>query len=173
MTSGTKSFFVSSLLIALALVAAFVLFSFHVIRSGEKLSEMVDLIANAEAREAQVNELLRLLEATAADREALDQFILVEDDVIDFLSSIEAIAGSKNLRFSTESLEVVKFNDNYNALEVLFKSAGTDEDIVSLLTILEALPYKSEVTRFSLSTSQSSSEAEFEGLFALRVYLKK
>lgn len=133
--------------------------------------------AQAEAKRSEITALERLYAETQLDRVALRTFVIEKDGVADFLELIEGIARRHGLEPTTRSLAVeeVPHFPEFEALALTLEVGGAYEHIVTMLPIIEALPYQAEIRSVSLERSGTSETGDdlWRGVFMLRVSKEK
>lgn len=115
-----------------------------------------------------------LLAETAADREELARFMLTEDTVVDFLSSLGNLARAQGVVMETRSLAVEPIIDTtvFEYLTLTVDVTGTFASVTDMLALLESLPYQVAVRSVVV---ERSSEQMGDDLWhgAYRVYVTK
>jgi len=147
---------------------SFVLFTIST--SGEELEKQTTLIANNNAKETVVNNVLQSITLTTTEREQLQSFVLTEDQTGSFLNDIEQLGRKQGVVLATESLEVKKVSEFFNQLIIKFSVTGEDSRVLHMISILETLPYYSQMT--SLAINRESTEST-RGTVELQVTLLK
>ena len=161
-------------LLALATVlGSAVLFTFLIFNINNRDSELVEKQIEAKRAEVLTNELsalVRLVEETQGEREELNEYILTDDQVIDFLALLEATANQQGLNHSIDSLSVAPVNDTFEELSVRMTARGDQGTVEHVLKVLETLPYQSFVSETTLTRNEDESGVStWEGIFLLRV----
>ncbi len=156
-------------------LSVLLLLGFEYTLSGKKaalLSEQ-EKIWVAKQKATRLSSLEKLAAETVTERESLKEFILTDEEVVDFLSLIETIAKEQGVSIKTGSLEVVPQSDLFEELKMTLVVEGYRAGVVHALRLFEALPYRVSVESVALVRSEGM-EA-WQGTFDLRVtkYKKK
>lgn len=119
------------------------------------LREQVSAIAYTKAQQQERYETERLLDETKEERERLAQFILTEGSVIDFITTIEALAHALELDFNTQTITPEKTKDqNFDELSMSFDFSGSKPTAEYMISILETIPYHSYIRDISIKQSE-------------------
>lgn len=156
MTHKTKIIFVIALLFLLGAGTAFVLVSLEVERVGTTLESRVKVIADQLAKEQKFTELTELVVSTEAERGELNKYILSEADTISFLAEVERIGAEHGVELNTNSLNATEKEGEPNTLTVSFTIVGEEPLVFRMLTILESLPYESQVQQISYKLDEEA-----------------
>ncbi|MCF7857631.1 MAG: type 4a pilus biogenesis protein PilO [Candidatus Pacebacteria bacterium] len=128
-------------------------------------SEREQVLADREAIVA----VTRSLEDSQHERESLTTRILKEEDVIDFLTSIESIGKDKGVSFKTNSLTVQKINDTFESLVVDIGVRGQYASVLYVLKILEHIPYQSSIGSVQIHKEEGGEYPVWSGTIKLNV----
>lgn len=137
---------------------------------GMKLDEQRTILAERTARESGFIELERTAAASAPAREMLARYFLRdEEESINYLNEIEALAADYRVDFTTTNLtaqaeEVV----GASHLLVDFSMQGTRADVLRYLAVLESLPYLSRLQSVRL---ENASPGRFEATATIKVFI--
>ena len=160
-TRGTKSVGLFSILYFAGACVLLTVAILEVRRLGQELEEQVRLVANSEAIKQQAAESQQLLRETENERQDLNEHILTEDNMVNFLAEIEAVAKQQGVGLATKALDLKEIDDqNFDTLTASFGFAGEQEAAFRLIRIFENLPYESSVTRLTYGTQDGRIEGE-------------
>lgn len=151
-TKKTKTYSFLSLLFFIVAFSAYILLWQQVRNEGEKLLERSKEIADFNAREQTYRDLKKLVDSTKTDRDELNTYFLTEEKTIDFLSTIEKIAGEQGVDLVTDSLKVEEGTDLFDTLVISYSVEGVPERVNAILLILETLPYHASVSNVFLQS---------------------
>lgn len=147
----TKIVFIIVSLYLLLSGSALTWFVLRVNETGRAMSEQVKVIADTMAQEQVFRELNDLVSSTEDSRLALEKFVLTEDETIGFLTEIETIGREQKVDLETTSLQVEESEDSdFDTLLVSFSAEGSVVALQKMLSILETLPYHSELRKMKL-----------------------
>ncbi len=118
---------------------------YYVLKEGAELRVRAQAVADHTAQQQLYANLASLVERTAGEREALQKYVLTEDDTISFLADIESLAAERGITLVTDALTVVTSKPN-NTLMVNFSLTGTEVAVYDFVSLLEVLPYMSYLT---------------------------
>lgn len=130
-------------------------------------------VAKADAyRDAQL-----LLQSTEDDRMILNTYVLRGDeDAVALLSLIETTAEGLSVILTTEQLnEAASTNAEFTDLQLTLSLSGQNDRVLSMITMLETLPYQSRVNtvRFDRNRNPTSGVVEADAQVSLVVSMKK
>ena len=169
--SKTQLLCILSALFFLASIAVLGWFIFQIVHTGQLLTQRVEAIAGMNASLKTNAELEQLMGETAQEREVLAGLILTEEDTSVFLTRIEQIASEVGVELATRSLTVIeREEETYDLLSLSLQIEGSHDRVLTMLEVLEVLPYHSVVDglRFTHDPSMTT-QAEVD----VKVTLKK
>lgn len=140
--------------------AIMVWFLYTIAASGNELQKRVTLIATENAKVQSHTELMRLIDATRVQRETLASYLLKEDTTSDFLTSIELAGANIGVTLTTQSLKVVPQEGETDVLAVEFVIAGSERAVEQMLSVIESLPYHSQVQSLTLTKTNGTVRAK-------------
>jgi hypothetical protein len=123
------------------------------------------------AREAEVQKrALSALEdtvrASADDRKRLASYILAHEEVIEFVTLLEASGKAQGVLFTTESLEALPLDEIFETLSIRATIEGTFDGVTRMVRILENIPEQSSVSSVSFTRESDT------GLWSAQVELQ-
>ncbi len=145
-------------------------------QSETTVRERITEQAESATQEATLSKLEKVSVETEADRAELHSYILKDDGASDFLELLEKTARSQGLTPTTRSvqIEAIKGNASFEALSLSLEVNGSYEGVSAMLTLLESLPYQSEIRSVSLDrTEGADGSSMWRGTFILRVIKEK
>ncbi|MEM9336715.1 MAG: hypothetical protein AAGA35_02580 [Patescibacteria group bacterium] len=170
-TRKTKSIGVVAILFFLGSAAAFSFAAYEIYQLGTSLEEEVNLVANNEALRRQATESNQLVEQTEAERNQLANFILTEDETINFLAEIERVAFERGVRLQTTSLNLVeRSGTDFDSLEASFSFSGSDRQVREIVSMFETIPYENVITTMELSFNQGQVSGTLELILSIASY---
>ena len=121
--------------------------------------------------ERQLHALAVLLEGSAGDRAALEQYVLDVDAVPEILGRIESLGARFGVVVSTDSLgsRARTGTELFEDLVVTLTLDGTFSNIMTFVSVLETIPFGSEVSALSLRRSGGTWEATLTFIVLHRV----
>lgn len=136
----------------------------------EKLKTQLAAIKMGNDREQTGYRLEKIAEESKQDREQLDKYFLPQvGESITFLTKVEELAPQNNVALKTNSLEEggdKKTKEKW--VDAAFTFSGSREDVERFISILENLPYVSEITSVKLI---KMSAVEWEASLTIRVFI--
>ncbi len=120
---------------------------YWVLQQGNALSEQAQAVADYANRESTYHTLEQILTDTAIQRIELEKYTLTESDTIDFLTSMESMAQLYGVLLTTDALNVAegKGKEVFDTLHINMTMTGSEAAVMSVLKILETLPYASRI----------------------------
>lgn len=170
-TQKTKIFAVSAFLIFLGSIVGISFIGQYVQSKGEELKKQTKEIADFDARDQSYKELEKLVVSTQSDRDELDTYVLTEDETIDFLALIEQTAKKQLVELSTDSLKVTEEKGLFDTLVISYTVEGQKERVLSMLSLLETLPYHAFISNVSLQYTNEEGVEKARGRVELTVSL--
>lgn len=156
MNPKTQIIFILSLVYLISAVAAFAYVDYKVDTLGKVLEDQVSVVANRFAQEKKYSELNELILQTKEERDVLEEFVLSESDTVTFLADIESIGAQQGVFLSTNSLQVIENKNSNDVLQIKFLIEGSEEQLLHMLDIFEALPYDNEIESISLNKGEKT-----------------
>jgi hypothetical protein len=166
--SRTKIIAIVSLCFLLGTIAVYAFFFRVVAQHKENLNNERMSAAQAEAQRKALSNLEALVLSSAESRAKLEQFVLRDDDIIEFLSLIENTAREQGVTITTEGLIVSPQNDLFEKLEASLRIEGSFDGVMRMIRILEVLPQQSSISKMMLSKA-SVEHSEWQATFVLEV----
>jgi Tfp pilus assembly protein PilO len=146
----TKLIALISTLICAAALGTLLVFWYVIETKRTALNDALTLTAEAHTKEQELHNLERTLEQTNTHRVHLEQLILTDEEVIDLLSLIETLGREQGTVLTTSALTVHEIDSIFEELSVTVSIEGSYVSVMRIMTLLEALPYQSSITRVSL-----------------------
>lgn len=143
----------------------------HVHKMGVALENQGATVASYMDREQRYADLLRQVEATRSEREELASYILKRSEAPDFVTQGERIAAAQGLSYTTDSLEEVNVDGDFDQLVVSFTMAGPEANVYRMLRLLETLPHRGDITSVQISKRKVEGIEEVQARVKLVVLL--
>ncbi|MEK7462013.1 MAG: hypothetical protein AAB618_00340 [Patescibacteria group bacterium] len=146
-------------------------FSYKMISDKEEtLKTQLAAIKIGNELEKTYHHLQKISEDSKSDREQLNNYFLPQvSESITFLNQVEALAPQNGITLKTDALEEgsdKKTKDKW--VNAQFTLSGTQSDVDRFVTILENLPYVSEITSLQMT---DRSENNWEAKVTIRVFI--
>lgn len=112
-----------------------------------------------------------LLRGTEKERQILDNYFVNSNSIISFIERLEGLGRASGVRLTLSSVDID--NERKNALKINLRASGMFSGIYYLVSLIEAMPYEIDVTRFSISKSGSSASKDnnlWEGDVSLELF---
>jgi hypothetical protein len=139
--------------------------------NGQELEDRVAAIADKNAKVKTYTEFSKLIQETESERSELAGHVLTEDRTSSFLTEIESLAANVGVSLFTRSLEVSDNKDGlFDDLVIVFDVTGPEVLVKNLLSILETLPYHSQVSSVTFTSGENGI---IEGTIEVKVTLLK
>jgi hypothetical protein len=123
---------------------------FKVQEQGQQVSELLQEVDFEIKREERVRSMQGLLDQSGDDIFFLKNRFVKNNDVVEFIESIEALAESVGLIPSISSLAEDRVVAVNNSLIMQFGTVGNWQDTYHFLSLLEVLPLKIDISRVDL-----------------------
>jgi len=135
----------------------------------ETLYEERTRAAEAEVQAEALSALEETVMSSKDDREKLANFILADEEIIDFLSLIERTAIDQRVKLTVEDLKTLPIDDTFEDLLIPTKIDGSFDGVMRMLRILETIPEQSSIPSITLSKGESGSADEWTAHVEIRV----
>lgn len=171
--SRTVRIVITLVLVLVLVFIAYTIFFGEIRATNRDISLQRDSISGASEQELKLNDLKTVVEATQGKRDALQNHIVTESNIVAFLEGIESLEEQTDATIEVRSIE--KITDENSAfveeLALNIHAEGSWESVYHTFLLLEALPYKIRMTRlqFSKSPDEEMSGYEWQGDFRLFV----
>lgn len=139
---------------ALLAVGGFVFSTYYIGGLTEKTSLLKEEIETKEIKIKRIQYLNKSAEKTNEDRTKLLDYFIKSDGAVDFVSSLEEVASSFNLVYSTNSIENTEIEtlsaQDKQLLRVSMTLSGGWRNVVGYLLYIESLPYALNIEKLEL-----------------------
>lgn len=124
-------------------------------RAEGKLIETVATQKRMADEELQYTALQKLALETQEERTELEQYILTESEVINFLSLIERVGSDRGVAATTKAIAVSEIAGatQYELITINLELEGSLPRIQEVIDLYEHLPYQSSVERVTVDRS--------------------
>ncbi len=175
MSSKTKHFLISSLVLVVLSCGAYGGLWYAIVLRTNQVYERMNGEATKVERQKSLAALTKALAGTKEDREALQQFIITDDQVTDFLGLVESSARSQGLSISTKSVTVAPLSEDtsFDSLSLTLEVAGPFLRVSTFLSLLETLPFQTRIDSVSLERTSDKEGDLWKGIFILQATKKK
>jgi len=100
---------------------------------------------------------------TKEDREKINSFFVKSDEeTVDFLENVEALANSLNLEINIVSVNVLDIDENNQILDLNLKITGSFNSVYDFISLIDSLPYELSLDKFNMNSSVNVNEAGVE-----------
>jgi hypothetical protein len=163
MTKRTKTIFIVAMLYSVLLLCSLAAILYVIYIEGTKLSEAKVAIAEQSAKELAYTNVMRVLEGSADDRAKLSSYFISTKDTITFISELESAAASLGVTMQTTGLSITPATTvggvvNPPLLSVGVQFKGAEAAVKKYISLLENVPYYTQMNTFSLSGEKATGE---------------
>lgn len=124
-------------------------------QEGKELQAKMQAVADEQKLITERNQIKSTIDASASDRAELAGFIIDGDDgTAAFLSEMDALAAKLGVTITTQLKVVEQEKATFDLLSVSFAVEGADSSVRRFVSLLEKVPYKSQLTALQLSKGQ-------------------
>jgi Tfp pilus assembly protein PilO len=157
MNSSSKNFILLGLAVIanVAAVSAYLYVFGGIKEKNEQISRLEDDIIVKQEQIVEDTSLKATLEQTEKDRNRIFSYFVHEEEVADFISTIERLGKSAGTAVEINSVADEKSADDLGSLTLSLLSRGTWQDTINFLAMLENLPYKVTVDDSTFDASRS------------------
>jgi Tfp pilus assembly protein PilO len=153
---STKILASVSLLIFIGSLAILGGFGYVIFKQKQQYIELYAQNTQLKDKGSSINTLIAELAATQEERAGLEDRILADEEVIDFLALIEAIGREQGVVLVTSSLNVQPVNATFETLVVRMEVEGAYTQVLRVLKLMENLPYQAIVNTVQLNVVDGS-----------------
>ncbi len=164
--------FVIALLLLVATIAGMILMVREIHKSEKLLGEQLTALSIGNERETRYFQLQKDSEESIEERKILSSYYLGHSgDSISFLSQVETLAPKLGVSLETESLNDGKDKKTKDEwVEVRFVFSGTRTNVERFISVLESMPYLSEITSINLTARAAE---DWEATVTMKVFIIK
>lgn len=170
-TQKTKINIILSSSFLLCMSMATLMVSNHIQKMGHDLEKQMTMVATYADRAQKHAELLRFVEASDVKREELMGYILTRAEVPNFVTQGEHVAASQGVIYTTDSLEQIATDGDFDQLLVAFTMEGAENDVLHMLKVFETMPFHGQITSVQLDRVSSEKEGNVLARVKLAVTL--
>ena len=160
LSNSAMRFFIIAFVFFLAAISSFV-FSLKLLSDmGKEYADSLQLIANIDEQTRELSRIDSIIASSAEDRSRLEGYFLDVVQVAQFLETIEQYAIRNNLSLDSASIsEISPSNESTDPARVRipYEVTGDRTAVLQFITLLETLPYHSELQRLRIRQSSGSS----------------
>lgn len=140
-------------LVTLTVIGGYVWLELQLRDKAAELETVLQTIANKEEVQRQQQELVSLLEQSAADREAIARLAINgQEGSIAFLGEVERLAAAHGIELASARLETEADTDlGVDLIKLTYSVEGESTRMSTFIKSLEALPYASYVDSLTLA----------------------
>ncbi len=121
-----------------------------------RLYDEKEAAVELDSRQKKLASMEKLVEETKTARTELNQLILTEDQVVEFLTMIEGIGSALGLKVETKALTVLPGKGTFEEISMNLVFEGGEASVLRAIQIIETLPYHSAIDRATLSRTGGS-----------------
>lgn len=141
-------------ILLLILVFSYYFFVINILNNGKEIYTMSQNIKNQEAKQTQLSSLQQNLSKSKIGMANLQNFVLVSGGEVGFIKTIEDLAVSSNVKAEIKTAQIEQILGKESAVVENFKvgldAIGKWSDVIYFLTLIENLPYKTQIVSVSL-----------------------
>ena len=147
--------FVGVILLNLLISSVYV-YSFYAVKTKNEEASLISLeLKEYLSKEGAINLLKKSVKNTESERKNIDASFVARDDVPVFAKKIESLGG-----MSGTKLSITKLQAQGNVLSIGLSSEGSFRNTLHLISLIETLPFKVEITKAYINTIERLSTEE-------------
>ena len=154
------------LIIAIAafLVSVFSAFAIYYMTDQKKISIAsleADLALSEKAESGNLS-MKRLFDSTKEERKKLDNYFIAKDDTVSFIELVENLSKIAGVKISVNSVSVEQSGpkEQFEHVTLNASASGSFSKLYWLLSLLENVPLKLDVTKFVFEESPSQEKGK-------------
>ena len=158
----------AGIIFCLSSLLAVVLFYLFIEREKDDFYERNIAREKARAQTIMLEGLSKTFEETKVDRDSLEARVLQQNDLFSFLAKIESLGQMYNVILETRDLREVPISDSktFETFVVDVVVSGEYQDVLTVLSIFETLPYQANVEQVTL---EKQTEETWSSSYELRI----
>lgn len=161
MKRKTNTYLIILTILGVAITAGYVYLSFYIAGLTDKTAEIKTEIETMRIKLAHARKLNVSAEKTADERKKVMSYFLEQRQVIDYVTSLESVADSFGLMYTTNSIENTDSDtlspNNKELLKVSMSLTGKWSSLIRYLSYIESLPYAVHIDKLDISTGGTNS----------------
>lgn len=172
--SQAIKFFIVSVLLSVVFVAGYYVLDNQIKKKNREAVVILSEIASVLLVDQQLRDVQNLIRDTEGDRERLDNYIVGNESIVDFL---EVIEGLEQYTEAEISIKTIGENDtgefeSIEQLELNLTAEGSWGAVYHFFVLLESLPYRINISQVQFnslgrSTSEEDAIDRWRGIFVL------
>ena len=157
MTKNRLQYSVIAALICIVSIVLFIMGAIQISNQAAQLEQQLIAVNDDRAGEQRLLDLKRTISDSAAEREQLAGYFLEsKSESIDFLNYIDTLARDRRITLVTDGAsELTRQERQY--LQAEYTASGALVEVESFITLLENIPFASEVTSVTLNRQTAGS----------------
>lgn len=154
----TTGVLVGVIILNLLLVGAYVYAFYSVKVKNEEASLVSEELEEYLSKEGDINVLRKIVKDKKDDREKLETYFVARDDIPEFARKIESLGGMSGVK-----LAIVGLSTQEDVLSFDLSSQGSFKDTLHLISLIESLPFKVDITKAYLDMGEAEIPEEDGG----------
>ena len=163
MRNKTNTYLILLIIVALSLVSAYAYLSVYISGLTDKTTEIKTDIESMRIKLAHIRKLNVSAEKTQDERKIVKSYFLNPDQVVDFVTNLESVAGNFGLQYTTNSIENVDFGtlpeSKKELLKVSMSLLGNWSTVLRYLAYIETMPYAVHVDKLDINSNSTAVSA--------------
>jgi Tfp pilus assembly protein PilO len=163
MRNKTNTYLILLIIIALSLVTAYAYLSVYISGLTDKTTEIKTDIESMRIKLAHTRKLNVSAEKTQDERKTVMSYFLNPDQVVDFVTNLESVAGNFGLLYTINSIENIDFGtlpeSNKELLKVSMSLSGSWSTILRFLAYIETMPYAVHIDKLDINSNSTGAPA--------------
>lgn len=174
-SSKTKKILIIVSIIAISVLLFDIFFIFSIYKKRDSVAKPREDFLTEMTKESQLVLIKKIIEETSAERTNLNLCFVNNDEVVDFIKSVELISKLAGVSIEmksvgTENSEVIR-GVNVETLVVEVVIEGSWDGTFKFLSLIENIPYNTTIDRVSINKSaeETNKDGSWKSGFTIKV----
>jgi len=157
---NTKTIFVVILALNFILAGVYISLFYAVRAKNEKVAVASQELEKELNRDGDISIVAKTVKDTKKQREKLDAYFIMRDDIVGFTQKIESLGDVSNTQ-----LAITGLNTQDDTLSFGLTSKGSFVDVVHLIYLIENLPFKLDINKSYINKISGADDNQWNGNF--------
>jgi len=144
---------------------------FRVWNTSESIEVLASTVDSSALEEERLRTTENLVERTEVERAKLRSLFVTEDSAVSFIETIEGLGETTDVSVTVASVDTADLSSKnaIGAVHIQFTTTGSWQNTVYFVTLLDTIPFVTDVLTAELARLVSSEGDEWRGVFSIRV----
>jgi Tfp pilus assembly protein PilO len=172
----TKNAIIFMTILVIVAVVAYVMFFVSIKNKNENVSLITNEIDIAVEKEVKLKSVKNLVNDIEEDRLKLDTYFIKDDEVVDFIESVEGMAEDADISAEVTAVDIGDYKNNVNQasdmverLLLSLKVYGKWNDVFHFISLIEKMPFVVNLSNINIGAVYSNNKktSYWQGTFKM------